>query len=1210
MKDGTVTINRFSGSKKPSSSDQQFLPTIIENTIKRFSDPPTKGIRAFIEKVNKFSAEDLKKMQINAKLELSGVVYIVLHIPSMTSYVGETGNPLKKRISEHYYGRFSGGSGLSDRFLLDDDPSHYLFTPLYIEHESEARKKKETAYISIFQPSMNVKKIYASNMRPANHRLHQRLRKSKLLSHKDLEDLLCRLPTDKPKEKLEEKIFLFTYSHPALTVPVVRKTLLNHKKEISKDPIFLSARQRYTTTLGGLLFNFSDFAKDSNDELSSKRQRTETSQCDNSSCLCSSLPSCCNQVFGNHICGFAKDIFSTSEFKDKFKNSERLALLCEGGASLRLSLPTKTVKKTLFKELEKFTDYNKDLTNTLFQELSEKIDTYNKTRDHVLAPLSDDEESCISELQKHFIFTVVDKAANTIALTCKHYYHDCLRRTLQPYQILTQDEKQQKLSIVQTEGVIPYGYIIPKFHKNKEAFRLIVGSPKSGNYLSDISRKFSALLNGVLYTLACENEEHVQKKGYPHFFVVRDLSITPKEIGEKSISGTNLITTDFSSMYQNLSKTKILDAVSSSIGFCFEYIANKLAVSREQIRIGFNKFDREVYYSTEKTNDNYCYDELLQFLQTIIYSSMFEFQGTFYEESGLTTGGECSGELANIALADIERKKIDQRGENETQRQALKDLFTSKTAFFFRYVDDALLTENMKPFLPTEFDYGLSYSDSQCGTSVHWGGFLIRTTPFSITVFNKQLVLPFVMTRFPLFSSLLPRHIFKGCVTGAMKRLRYICTDFELFLYAVEDVLKIFISRGYTSQLLIDACKSFCPLLETKEQVRLTKLFTAASKHANPSAHPFERVNPKSLCYLNQAFNLLFLITKEIPSLITLFGYAFEGKLMQLINRDDESGKIELCKSLGLDPTIQQDFMDTCELLFDKITSSVTPAQKQTILDALFWELSDDAKCKRCKKVVTKTYHSLFYHKKPHHCSHMCDCSFVSEAEDSIEGFACSCGSNSASCTTKVKKRPNHALIWFERGCANGSKKQFKVFVTDVATEQGTFSPIFILDHWGKNTSSGHFTSKILFNQHWWQCNDQKVHQSRFRINSIAPDAVCVFFKHIRNKPQIESQSLRLSLPGKRTLLGSGCSDLCPSPSCVYYQKQKKQQGDSNRVWDGMQGALKCLSPGSRLFTQPRDLRVNPISSTKLEHNCSTQNPTSTSETFQTLTNENGPFFF
>ena len=104
--------------------------------------------------------------------------------------------------------------------------------------------------------------------------------------------------------------------------------------------------------------------------------------------------------------------------------------------------------------------------------------------------------------------------------------------------------------------------------------------------------------------------------------------------------------------------------------------------------------------------------------------------------------------------ADIERKKIDQRGENETQRQALKELFTSKTAFFFRYVDDALLTENVKQFLPSESEY------------------------------------------------------------GALKRLQYICTDFELFLYAVEDVLKIFISRGYTSQLLIDACKSFCHLLE------------------------------------------------------------------------------------------------------------------------------------------------------------------------------------------------------------------------------------------------------------------------------------------------------------------------------------------------------------------------------------------------------------
>jgi len=718
MENNKIKISRFSGLPNKSPTEQEFTTAIIENTLKCFNEPPTKRIRSFVEKINKFSHADLKKMNIHAKLEMPSVVYVVLHVPSMSCYVGETEKSVKKRASEHFYARFSGGTGLSDKFLLDDNAKHYLIAPLWIEKDSEIRKKKETSFISIFHASLNQKQIFASKevlKRPANHRLAQRLRQQKLLSQQDLEELTSRLSTDKPKEKLPERCFTYTYCHPALSVRVVKSVLLKYASEISQDKVFITARQSYSETLGQMLFNFADVSKEQDEDTLTKKQRTENTE---TGCVCGSLSNCTNPLFQGHICGFAKDIFKNDEFKAKYKNCERFSSLCEGGASLRISLPTRSVKKILHKELEKFTDYNKDLTTKIFDDLCEKIENFDKNHSHDIPPLTENEEHCIKDLRKHFVFTVVDKASKTIAITCKHFYLSSVRRQLSGYTVLTQDDKMRKLSNVKTEGAIPYAYIIPKFHKGKEAWRLIVGSPKTGNYLSEISKTFSSLLNGILYTLQQENAEYREKNGYPHFFVIRDLSSISTNLSQLSIEGSQLTTTDFSSMYQSLSKEKILDTVTSSLLFAFRYIATKLGKPIEQIRLSFNKFDREVHWSSEKTNDNHCIDEMIQFLQTIIHSSMFEFRGTFFEESGLTTGGECSGELANICLADVERKKID--GIIEEKHQ-LKLFFSSKQSFFFRYVDDALLTDNIRRFLPTPEEYGLSYSDSQSGTSVHWG---------------------------------------------------------------------------------------------------------------------------------------------------------------------------------------------------------------------------------------------------------------------------------------------------------------------------------------------------------------------------------------------------------------------------------------------------------------------------------------------------------
>ena len=377
-------------------------------------------------------------------------------------------------------------------------------------------------------------------------------------------------------------------------------------------------------------------SKELDNDLLSKRQRTEQTE---TGCVCGTLNNCTNPTFQGHICGFAKDIFKNDEFKGKYKHCARFSFLCEGGASLRISLPTRTVKKILHKEIEKFTEHNNELTKKIFDDLCEKIDNFDKTRSHEIPPLSDDEENCINELQKNYVFTVVDKASKTIAITCKHFYLASVRNQLSGYTVLSQDDKMRKLSHVKTEGAIPYAYIIPKFHKGKEAWRLIVGSPKTGNYLSEISKTFSSLLNGILYTLQQENAEFREKNGYPHFFVVRDLSAISTTLSQHAIEGSQLTTTDFSSMYQSLNKQRILNAVTSSIEFAFRFIATKLSRPIEQIRISFNKFDREVSWSSEKTNDNHCIDEMIQFLQTIIHSSMFEFRGIFFEESGLTTGG-------------------------------------------------------------------------------------------------------------------------------------------------------------------------------------------------------------------------------------------------------------------------------------------------------------------------------------------------------------------------------------------------------------------------------------------------------------------------------------------------------------------------------------------------------------------------------------------
>jgi hypothetical protein len=168
---------------------------------------------------------------------------------------------------------------------------------------------------------------------------------------------------------------------------------------------------------------------------------------------------------------------------------------------------------------------------------------------------------------------------------------------------------------------------------------------------------------------------------------------------------------------------------------------------------------------------------LNELTEHLVKNSVFGFGDSEFSKltAGIATGGECSVQIANLCLAVDEWDHITKLLADANTKEKLLQANGMKDTF--RFVDDCVGPKVQLELLPPATDYGLEYSCTDSGFSVTFGGMRLTSSEaeghvLKIEIFDKQEVIPFEMTRYPSWTTLLPAHCFQGCVSGLIQSVQ------------------------------------------------------------------------------------------------------------------------------------------------------------------------------------------------------------------------------------------------------------------------------------------------------------------------------------------------------------------------------------------------------------------------------------------------------
>ena len=307
----------------------------------------------------------------------------------------------------------------------------------------------------------------------------------------------------------------------------------------------------------------------------------------------------------------------------------------------------------------------------------------------------------LSDLHNQFVLVPVDKASKNVAIICKSFYFQIIRKELQSETIykhlpLTNEEEiiQSHLSFTNQFNCgnivdfdkLPLIYMIPKFHKKPIKFRFIVASRKCsttplssaiGKALSEV-RKQRKFYCSKIEKYDGINRYWVIESNEPVLNCIKNLNSTK--------SARSVTAYDFSSLYTALPHGEILQSVSEMIDDVFKYRKKKnlpalLAVykSKKDDKI----WSRACWVRKPGPNTFYFDNQSLkQAIEFQLNNTYFKFGGQIYKQNvGVPMGTNDGPELANCCLHQKEFKFLNKlKKENIYRARSLK--------FTFRFIDD------------------------------------------------------------------------------------------------------------------------------------------------------------------------------------------------------------------------------------------------------------------------------------------------------------------------------------------------------------------------------------------------------------------------------------------------------------------------------------------------------------------------------------------
>lgn len=467
--------------------------------------------------------------------------------------------------------------------------------------------------------------------------------------------------------------------------------------------------------------------------------------------------------------------------------------------------------------------------------------------------LSQADEQRLVWLQRNFVITTVDKAAQNLVLVCKSHYLKVALQELQngpayqpsaqPSQAIRQSGEQfcRAHHIKPLQG--PMGSSVPNFHlraklhKAVPSFRFVAGSQRAP--LTPVSKwlvhAFNALLPDV-HQYWADLAHRIPGCGeVQHCWIVQNSRAVREHLARMNSSRRTrtadehaFATFDFTTMYTSLN----LADLELRMGFLIDRLFIRRASTVRRHRFLLLRKKGQATWLTSRPLHGVDNDrelivdapELKALLSQLIHNSYVEFAGTLYHQHlGIPMGTPCAGQLANLYLFTFEYewlRRIKRRGEWSLARAALNSR---------RYIDDLFVIGNpgfeSRMYRPSSSDPGtppglyprdtLTLLKSAEGSSIPFLDLQIKQNArrgIITSVFDKRLEKAYThiqVIRCPDVDSFLANKVKANIVTAQMHRFMGICSRSRDFAFQTALCLHRLSSKGYPDPWLWPRVNSF-----------------------------------------------------------------------------------------------------------------------------------------------------------------------------------------------------------------------------------------------------------------------------------------------------------------------------------------------------------------------------------------------------------------
>ena len=298
----------------------------------------------------------------------------------------------------------------------------------------------------------------------------------------------------------------------------------------------------------------------------------------------------------------------------------------------------------------------------------------------------------LAGLKEKYVITVVDKAANNFAFTCKKFYFMKLASELgmdnpEPgndtyiFDNCTENQIVDRIKLgiskfrfvpESSEEKLALLYQTPKFHKNPPKMRYIAGNVKTVTSRLDATvALIMKSCKGHFVNLCRKNEEYSGRK----FVFDAQTSLEVKQMFDSATMAVNSISiNDFSTLYTLFDHDHLLGNVSWLLGRLSKNSGYR------HFRIGY---DSAWWVHGNSEGIVYSLDEVLEMVDYLVRNSYIRAFGSIFRQArGIIMGGRSSGWLSDCSLMVDEFRYVESKVKAGLTDEA------DSLRYFRRYRDD------------------------------------------------------------------------------------------------------------------------------------------------------------------------------------------------------------------------------------------------------------------------------------------------------------------------------------------------------------------------------------------------------------------------------------------------------------------------------------------------------------------------------------------